>query len=172
MVHAQQTGRMSRRTFLGAMAASAVLVACDSGGSGSSSASSTTTAPSVPVPRLPDNPFTLGVASGDPAALAWAHRQGLPVFILGGGSNLVAPDVAGAPVPHLSLVPMTGFRISPNPYMAENEPEVYMNMGHTAERVADEWGISRADMDEFAYQSHQKAAHAIDTSRTTIRNTG
>src|SRR5690606_12397945 len=63
----------------------------------------------------------------------------------------------------MSLVPMSGFHISPNPYMAENEPEVYMNMGHTAERVADEWGISRADMDEFAYQSHQKAAHAIDS---------
>jgi len=33
----------------------------------------------------------------------------------------------------MSLVPMTGFKISPNPYMAENEPEVYMSMGHTAE---------------------------------------
>ncbi len=63
----------------------------------------------------------------------------------------------------MSLVPMSGFHISPNPYMAENEPEVYMGMGHTAEHVADEWGISREDMDEFAYQSHQKAAHAIDS---------
>ncbi len=63
----------------------------------------------------------------------------------------------------MSLVPMSGFHISPNPHMAENEPEVYMNMGHTAERVADEWGISREDMDEFAYQSHMKAAKAIDS---------
>jgi acetyl-CoA acyltransferase len=62
----------------------------------------------------------------------------------------------------MSLVPMTGFHISPNPYMAQNEPEVYMAMGHTAERVADEWGITREDMDEFAYQSHQKAARAVD----------
>ncbi len=62
----------------------------------------------------------------------------------------------------MSLVPMTGFHISPNPYMAENEPEVYMNMGHTAERVADEWNITREDMDSFAYNSHQKAAKAID----------
>ena len=62
----------------------------------------------------------------------------------------------------MSLVPMSGFHISPNPYMAQNEPEVYMSMGHTAERVADEWGISRDDMDEFAYQSHVKAARAID----------
>jgi acetyl-CoA acyltransferase len=63
----------------------------------------------------------------------------------------------------MSLVPMTGFHISPNPHMAENEPAVYMSMGHTAERVADEWGISREDMDEFAYQSHMKAASAIDS---------
>ncbi|MBL8163284.1 MAG: acetyl-CoA C-acyltransferase, partial [Anaerolineae bacterium] len=40
----------------------------------------------------------------------------------------------------MSLVPMSGFHISPNPYMAENAPEVYMSMGHTAERVADEFG--------------------------------
>ena len=62
----------------------------------------------------------------------------------------------------MSLVPMTGFHLSPNPYMAQNQPEVYMAMGHTAEHVADEWGISREDMDEFAYQSHQKAARAVD----------
>jgi acetyl-CoA acyltransferase len=55
---------------------------------------------------------------------------------------------------------MAGFRISPNPHMAENEPEVYMAMGHTAERVADEFNVSREDMDQFAYESHQKAARA------------
>ena len=63
----------------------------------------------------------------------------------------------------MSLVPMTGFHISPNPYMAQNEPEAYMAMGHTAEHVADEWSISREAMDEFAYQSHMKAAQAIDS---------
>ena len=62
----------------------------------------------------------------------------------------------------MSLVPMTGFHISPNPHMAQNEPEVYMSMGHTAEHVADEWNITREDMDAFAYSSHQKAAKAID----------
>jgi acetyl-CoA acyltransferase len=46
--------------------------------------------------------------------------------------------------------------------MAENNPEVYMGMGLTAERVAKEWNVSRADQDEFAYQSHQKAAVAFD----------
>ncbi|MFN8449764.1 MAG: acetyl-CoA C-acyltransferase [Anaerolineae bacterium] len=62
----------------------------------------------------------------------------------------------------MSLVPMTGFKISPNPYMAANEPEVYMSMGHTAEHVADEYNVTREDMDKFAYESHQKAARATD----------
>ncbi|MEO1442822.1 MAG: acetyl-CoA C-acyltransferase, partial [Chloroflexota bacterium] len=62
----------------------------------------------------------------------------------------------------MSGVPMTGFRISPNPYLAENMPEAYISMGHTAEQVADEFGVSREDMDEFAYNSHMKAAAAID----------
>ncbi|MCA0455579.1 MAG: acetyl-CoA C-acyltransferase [Chloroflexi bacterium] len=62
----------------------------------------------------------------------------------------------------MSLVPMSGFQISPNPYMAENDPYVYMSMGHTAERVADEFNVSREAMDQFAYESHQKAARATD----------
>ncbi len=62
----------------------------------------------------------------------------------------------------MSLVPMTGFKISPNPYMAANAPEVYMSMGHTAEHVADEYNVTREDMDQFAYESHMKAARAID----------
>jgi acetyl-CoA acyltransferase len=65
----------------------------------------------------------------------------------------------------MSLVPMTGFQISPNPYMAENDPYVYMSMGHTAERVADEFGVTREDMDQFAYESHKKAARAIDEGK-------
>lgn len=65
----------------------------------------------------------------------------------------------------MSLVPMSGFRISPNPYMAENDPNVYMSMGHTAEHVADEFGITREEMDQFAYESHQKAARAMDAGK-------
>ena len=65
----------------------------------------------------------------------------------------------------MSLVPMTGFHISPNPYMAENNPEVYMGMGLTAERVAKEWNVSRQDQDEFALRSHQKAAAAVDAGK-------
>ncbi len=62
----------------------------------------------------------------------------------------------------MSLVPMSGFKFSPNPYMAQNASEAYMSMGHTAERVADEWQVNREDMDQFAYQSHMKAAKAVD----------
>lgn len=65
----------------------------------------------------------------------------------------------------MSMVPMTGFRINPNPYMVENMPEVYMGMGFTAENVADEYGISRADQDEFAYRSHMRAMDAVKNGR-------
>ena len=60
----------------------------------------------------------------------------------------------------MSLVPMTGFRINPNPYMVDNNPEVYMGMGMTAENVADEYEVSRQRQDEFALRSHQKAMKA------------
>ena len=62
----------------------------------------------------------------------------------------------------MSLVPMTGFRINPNPHMVENQPEVYMNMGLTAEQVAEEFEVSRHAQDEFALRSHQRAAAAYE----------
>ena len=81
--------------------------------------------------------------------------------IIAGGADVI---IAGG-AETMSGVPMTGFRISPNPYMAENQPEVYMNMGLTAEQVADEFGVSREDMDEFAYHSHMKAAQAWEAGK-------
>ena len=62
----------------------------------------------------------------------------------------------------MSLVPMTGFRVNPNPYMVENMPEVYMGMGLTAECVAEEYEVTRQAQDEFAARSHQKAAAAYE----------
>ena len=62
----------------------------------------------------------------------------------------------------MSSVPMTGHHLSPNPHMAAKDPNVYMSMGLTAERVVSEFGVSREDMDEFAYNSHRKAAEATD----------
>lgn len=65
----------------------------------------------------------------------------------------------------MSLVPMTGFRVSPNPHMVEEQPEVYMSMGLTAEQVSEEYEVSRQAQDEFALHSHEKAARAIDAGR-------
>jgi acetyl-CoA acyltransferase len=81
--------------------------------------------------------------------------------IISGGAETV---VAGGVEP-MSLVPMTGFRISPNPYMAAEQPEVYMNMGLTAERVADEFEVSRQAQDEFALRSHQRAVAATEAGK-------
>lgn len=61
----------------------------------------------------------------------------------------------------MSLVPMTGYRVSPNPWLVDNAPEVYMGMGLTAEQVALEFEVSRQAQDEFALRSHQKAAVAM-----------
>jgi acetyl-CoA acyltransferase len=81
--------------------------------------------------------------------------------IIANGADII---IAGG-AESMSLVPMSGFQISPNPHMAEYDPNVYMSMGLTAERVAQEFGVSRADQDEFAYNSHQKAAKAIDSGK-------
>jgi acetyl-CoA acyltransferase len=64
----------------------------------------------------------------------------------------------------MSLVPMSGYRTSPNQYMVENMPEVYMGMGFTAEQVADEYEVSRQAQDEFALRSHQRAMVANEKS--------
>ncbi|MDX1600060.1 MAG: thiolase family protein, partial [Anaerolineales bacterium] len=62
----------------------------------------------------------------------------------------------------MSMVPMIGFEFSPNPDFAEEWPEVYMSMGLTAERVAEEYEIAREEQDEYALQSHRRAAAAIE----------
>ena len=72
--------------------------------------------------------------------------------------------VAGG-VESMSRLPMGGYNISPNPYLAENYPESYMSMGHTAEEVARRFEISRSEQDEFALRSHQRAAAAIESGK-------
>lgn len=61
----------------------------------------------------------------------------------------------------MSLVPMGGHVLKPNPEIVENAPEYYMGMGHTAEQVANKYGITRQEQDEFAARSQQRAAKAI-----------
>jgi len=65
----------------------------------------------------------------------------------------------------MSLVPMTGHVFRPNGALAERMPEAYIAMGLTAERLADQFGISREDSDAFALRSHEKAVAAVETGR-------
>jgi acetyl-CoA acyltransferase len=78
-----------------------------------------------------------------------------------GGADVI---IAGG-VESMSLVPMTGFRISPHPGLVVDMPESYVSMGQTAENVVAKYGVSRADMDEFAYHSHRKAGEAQASGR-------
>ena len=61
----------------------------------------------------------------------------------------------------MSLIPMGGHVIKPNAKLVQDAPGYYMSMGHTAEEVANRFGISREDQDAFAVQSHERAAKAI-----------
>ena len=61
----------------------------------------------------------------------------------------------------MSLVPTVGWKTVPNYALAMKHPDYYMGMGLTAEAVAQDYGISRQDQDEFSYHSHQKAIKAI-----------
>ncbi len=67
----------------------------------------------------------------------------------------------GGGVESMSMVPMGGFNPSVNPTLMEVWPEVYTPMGMTAENVCRKYGITREEMDQFAYESHMKAARAI-----------
>jgi acetyl-CoA acyltransferase len=68
----------------------------------------------------------------------------------------------GGGVESMSMVPMMGYKFSPNPHFAQELPHYYTNMGLTAENVAAKYGITREQQDEFALRSNQKAAHAVD----------
>jgi acetyl-CoA acyltransferase len=70
--------------------------------------------------------------------------------------------IAGG-VESMTMIPMTGFKFSPNPHFAQELPHYYTNMGLTAENLAVKYGISREDQDEFSLKSHQKAAQAVNS---------
>ncbi len=61
----------------------------------------------------------------------------------------------------MSLIPMGGHQLLPNPELLQEAPEVYCSMGITAENVAQQYQISRSDQDAWALRSHQKALEAI-----------
>jgi acetyl-CoA acyltransferase len=76
--------------------------------------------------------------------------------IMAGGAEIM---IAGG-VESMSQVPMGGVSFQPNPELTKERPEVYINMGLTAENVANKYGVSREDQDQFALESHQKAIKA------------
>jgi acetyl-CoA acyltransferase len=65
----------------------------------------------------------------------------------------------------MTMVPMAGYKFSPNPYFAQDLPQYYTNMGLTAENVAAKYNVSREDQDAFALGSNQKAAKAVESGR-------
>jgi acetyl-CoA acyltransferase len=75
-------------------------------------------------------------------------RSGSAQIVIAGGAE------------SLSMIPMAGNKFSPNPWMVDHLPQIYMGMGLTAEEVQKKYGIGREDADQFAYRSHQNALHA------------
>jgi acetyl-CoA acyltransferase len=75
-------------------------------------------------------------------------RGGSAEILIAGGSE------------SMSMIPMGGHKPAPNPYFVDHRPEVYINMGLTAEKLQQKYGISREDSDAFALRSHQNAIKA------------
>jgi acetyl-CoA acyltransferase len=65
----------------------------------------------------------------------------------------------------MSMIPMGGHKIAPNPVLVESNPDAYLTMGLTAENVATEFKISRDEQDAFALESHRRSIQAIDAGR-------
>ena len=86
-------------------------------------------------------------------AIAQAAQQimsGMAETAIGGGTE------------SMSLLPMGGYNVSPNPTLIANHADTYLNMGLTAENLVVKYGISREEADQFAVDSHRKAAAAQD----------
>jgi acetyl-CoA acyltransferase len=82
---------------------------------------------------------------------AYAIMAGQASVVIAGGAE------------SMSMVPMTGYKFSPMPYLAENYPQYYTAMGLTAENVAEKYHISRQKQDEFSLRSNQLAAKAVES---------
>ncbi|PCH69708.1 MAG: acetyl-CoA C-acyltransferase [Bacteroidales bacterium] len=67
----------------------------------------------------------------------------------------------------MSLMPMGGWRLTPNLGIAKSHPDWYWNMGITAEALQVKYNISRKEQDKFAYHSHRKALEALAQNRFT-----
>jgi acetyl-CoA acyltransferase len=65
----------------------------------------------------------------------------------------------------MSMIPMGGHIIRPNPYLVEHYPDFYLSMGLATENVARKFEVSREEQDEFALRSHTRAAAALDAGK-------
>src|ERR687894_1538848 len=81
--------------------------------------------------------------------------------IKSGGAEVI---VAGG-LETMSMIPMGGHIIRPNPYLVEHYPDFYLNMGLATENVARKYEISREEQDAFAARSHERAARAQDAGK-------
>src|SRR5246500_391912 len=93
--------------------------------------------------------------------------SGLQAIALGAeriGSGGAEGSVAGG-TESMSMIPMGGHKISPNPWLVDHYPDAYLSMGLTAERLAQRFGITREQADEFSLRSHQKALAAIQAGK-------
>jgi acetyl-CoA acyltransferase len=81
--------------------------------------------------------------------------------IMAGSADVV---IAGG-TESMSMIPMGGHKISPNPWLVDHYPDAYLSMGLTAERLAQRFGITREHADEFSLRSHQKAVAAIQENK-------
>ena len=79
--------------------------------------------------------------------------------IRGGSADVI---VAGG-TESMSMVPMGGNKISPNPWLVDHSPDTYISMGLGTENIARKFGITREQADEFSLNSHKKALAAIAT---------
>src|SRR5437868_10332699 len=78
-----------------------------------------------------------------------------------GGAEVI---VAGG-LETMSMIPMGGHIIRPNPYLVEHYPDFYLNMGLATENVARKYEVSREEQDAFALRSHERAARALDEEK-------
>jgi acetyl-CoA acyltransferase len=81
--------------------------------------------------------------------------------IKSGGAEVI---VAGG-LETMSMIPMGGHIIRPNPYLVEHYPDFYLSMGLATENVARKYEVTREEQDEFALRSHTRAAAALDADK-------
>jgi acetyl-CoA acyltransferase len=68
----------------------------------------------------------------------------------------------------MTMVPMGGNKVSPNPWLVDHNPDAYINMGLGTENIARKFGITREQADQFSVESHKKALAAIAAGRSEM----